>query len=96
MTVLAIMRYEKEKGQYPADLDELVEAGYLKKLPMDPYSDAPLIYQKTEGEFLLYSLGTNLTDEGGKLGLGSRGTPRMWADNGDWVFWPVSKSQVKK
>jgi hypothetical protein len=56
LTVLAIMRYEKEK----------------------------------------YSLGTNLTDEGGKLGLGSRGTPRMWADNGDWVFWPVPKPQAKQ
>jgi hypothetical protein len=96
LTVLAIMRYEKEKGQYPADLDELVEAGYLKKLPMDPYNDGPLIYQKTEGEFLLYSLGANLTDEGGKLGLGSRGTPRMWADDGDWVFWPVPKPELKK
>ena len=96
LTVLAIMRYEKEKGQYPADLDELVEAGYLKKLPMDPYSDAPLIYRRTNGGFLLYSFGINLTDDGGKLGLGSRGTPRMWADNGDWVFWPVPKPQVKQ
>jgi len=89
LTVLAIMRYEKEKGQYPASLDELVEAGYLKKLPRDPYSDGPLIYRRTNGGFLLYSFGINLTDDGGKLGFGSRGTPRMWADNGDWVFWPV-------
>jgi len=89
LTVLAIMCYEKEKGQYPASLDELVEAGYLKELPMDPYSDGPLIYRRTDGGFLLYSFGINLTDDGGKLGLNSRGTPRMWADNGDWVFWPV-------
>jgi len=96
LTVLAIMRYEKEKGQYPADLDELVEAGYLKKLPMDPHSDGPLVYKRTDEGFLLYSFGINLTDDGGKLGLGSQGTPRMWADNGDWVFWPVPKPQVKK
>ncbi|MCH7558749.1 MAG: hypothetical protein IIB56_15010 [Planctomycetes bacterium] len=96
LTVLAIMRYEKEKGQYPASLDELVEAGYLKKLPMDPYSDGPLIYRRTNGAFLLYSFGMDLADDGGKLGLGSRGTPRMWADNGDWVFWPLPKPQVKK
>ncbi len=95
LTVLAIMRYEKEKGQYPASLDELVEAGYLKKLPMDPYSDGPLIYRKTNGGFLLYSFGINLKDDGGKLGLGSRGTPRMWADNGDRVFWPLPKPQAK-
>ncbi|MFH1881359.1 MAG: hypothetical protein ABIL62_01440 [Planctomycetota bacterium] len=96
LTVLAIMRYEKEKGQYPASLDELVEADYLKKLPMDPYSDGPLIYRRTNGGFLLYSFGINLTDDGGKLGLGSRGTPRMWADNGDWVFWPVPKPQTNQ
>ena len=96
LTVLAIKRYEKEKGQYPASLDELVEAGYLKKLPMDPYSNGPLVYKRTDEGFLLYSFGINLTDDGGKLGLGSRGTPRMWADNGDWVFWPVPKPELKK
>ena len=96
LTVLTVMRYEKEKDQYPASLDELVEAGYLKKLPMDPYSDGPLIYRRTNGGFLLYSFGMDLTDDGGKLGLDSRGTPRMWADNGDWVFWPVPKPQVKQ
>jgi len=96
LTVLTVMRYEKEKDQYPASLDGLVEAGYLKKLPMDPYSDGPLIYRRTNGGFLLYSFGMDLTDDGGKLGLGSRGTPRMWADNGDWVFWPVQKPQAKQ
>jgi hypothetical protein len=90
LTTLAVMLYEKEKGGYPASLDELVESGYLKKLPMDPFSDGPLVYRKTESGFLLYSLGTNLTDEGGKLGLRG-GKPRMWADDGDWVFWPVAE-----
>ncbi|MCP4611961.1 MAG: hypothetical protein GY845_24945 [Planctomycetes bacterium] len=89
LTVLAAMRYEKEKGEYPADLEELVEAGYLKKLPMDPYSDGLLVYRKTENGFLLYSLGINLKDDGGELGLSSRGKPRMWMDNGDWIYWPV-------
>jgi hypothetical protein len=91
LTVLAVMRYEKEKSQYPASLDELVEAGYLKELPMDPYSVGPLVYQKTDEGFLLYSFGINLTDDGGKLGHSKNGKPRMWADDGDWVFWPVVK-----
>ena len=96
LTVLAIMRYEKEKGQYPASLDELVEADYLKELPMDAYSDAPLAYRRTDEGFLLYSFGTNLKDDGGKLGRGRKGTPKMWADDGDWVFWPVPKLQLKQ
>jgi hypothetical protein len=90
LTVLAVMRYEKERGGYPAGLDELVKAGYLKKLTVDPYSDGPFVYRKTESGFLLYSFGTNLKDDGGELGLSSRGKPRMWMDNGDWIFWPVA------
>ena len=91
LTVLAVMRYEKEKGGYPAGLDELVESGYLKKLPMDPYSDGPLVYRKTESGFLLYSVGVNLKDDDGEMGLSSRGTPKMYMDDGDWVFWPVAE-----
>ncbi len=63
----------------------------MKKLPMDPYSDGPLVYRKTESGFLLYSLGINLTDDGGKLGIGRDSKPRMWMDNGDWIFWPVAE-----
>lgn len=92
LTVLALHRYEKEKGEYPENLHALVESGYLQKLLMDPYSDGPLVYKKTDESFILYSFGENLSDEGGKLGLGRDGKPRMWEDNGDWVFWPVSKS----
>jgi len=96
LTVLAIIRYEKEKDQYPVSLDELVKAGYLKELPRDPYSDGPLVYKRADEGFLLYSLGTNLTDNAGTLGLGKDGKPRMWADDGDWVFWPVPESQAKQ
>ena len=91
LAVLAVMRYEKEKGRYPADLDELVESGYLKKLPMDPFSDGSLVYRRTESGFLLYSFGTNFKDDGSKLGLRG-GKRRMWAhDDGDAVFWPVAE-----
>lgn len=91
VTVLAALRYEKQIGQYPVGLNELVKAGYLRKMPIDPYSDSPLVYRRTEDEFLLYSFGSNLMDDGGKLGLGRNGKPRMWADDGDWVFWPTSE-----
>ena len=60
---------------------------------MDPFSDGSFVYKKTDSGFLLYSFGMNLEDDGGVLGISSRGTPRMWMDNGDWVFWPVAKSQ---
>jgi len=96
LALLAIMRHDKDKGLYPAGLDELVAAGYLKKLPMDPYSDGPLVYKRTDDGFLLYSFGANLRDDGGRFGQGKNGKPRMWTANGDWVFWPVLNSEVNK
>jgi hypothetical protein len=56
---------------------------------MDPYSDRPLIYKKTDEGFMLYSVGLNFTDDGGVPGTDKNGKPRMWGDNGDQIFWPV-------
>jgi hypothetical protein len=89
LTVLALQRYRQEKGSYPATLDALKQAGYLDVLPADLYSDQPLSYRITNGSFVLYSLGPDFHDDGGESGRGQDGRPRMWADKGDTVFWPV-------
>jgi general secretion pathway protein G len=34
----AIDQYYADKGQYPGTLDELVSAGYLRKVPQDPFT----------------------------------------------------------
>ncbi len=88
LTVLAIKRYEKANKAYPASLDELVGAGYLKELPHDPYSSGPLRYKVVGNDFVLYSFGADMKDDGGRLGTKS-GKPFKWSDDGDWVFWPV-------
>jgi hypothetical protein len=89
VTTVAILRYKAGKGSYPARLEELVQAGLLASLPDDPFGKGPLTYRKTADGFLLYSRGENLTDDGGRQGSSQNGKPRMWANNGDWVFWPV-------
>ncbi len=89
VTVLALQRWHLEKNEYPAKLDELVASGYLKELPMDPYTDKPLIYKKTDGNFTLYSVGPNFKDDGGESGKDDKGQVKKWRDNGDTVFWPV-------
>ncbi len=38
ITLLAVLRYEKEQGRYPKSLNELLARQYLKQLPLDPYS----------------------------------------------------------
>ena len=94
LTVLALARYEKEKSEYPDSLDVLVEAGYLKDIPNDPYSDGPLVYKKTDESFILYSLGENLSDDGGRVARRDDGRIKQWASDGDWIFWPVPQSEV--
>jgi hypothetical protein len=89
--VLAVLRYKQDKGEFPETLEQLIEAGYLKELPIDPWSDKPLGYKKTEGNFILYSVGLNFTDDGGEVFRDDKGKVRQYADEGDWVFWPVIK-----
>ena len=90
LAILAVLQYQKQHGVWPETLDTLVEKGLLKEVPMDPYSNQPLVYKKTDGGFMLYSVGTNFTDDGGVSGT-KNGKPNIWSDNGDTVFWPVDE-----
>ncbi|GAI84612.1 unnamed protein product, partial [marine sediment metagenome] len=89
LTMIAIFRYKRDAGRYPQNLNQLITAGYLKQLPIDSFSNKPLVYKKTEDNFILYSVGPNYIDDGGVSGKDSKGRVRQWRDNGDTVFWPV-------
>jgi hypothetical protein len=89
VTLLAIQRYFRANGNYPDNLYQLVEQGFLKEPPRDPFGQGTLSYRREDRGFILYCWGSNFKDDGGQLGTDSQGSPRMWADNGDWVFWPV-------
>jgi dsDNA-binding SOS-regulon protein len=91
LTIIAVLRYKQDKGNYPESLEELITAGYLKELLLDPWSDEPLVYRKTDDDFTLYSVGFNFIDDGGQFGKDKKGNPRVWAEEGDVVFWPVAK-----
>jgi hypothetical protein len=90
VTILAIIRYKKDKGRYPNGLEQLVSEGYLKQIPIDPFSDKPLVYKQKDGDFILYSYGRNCIDDGGQ-GETNKGVRKriLWKENGDAVFWPV-------
>jgi hypothetical protein len=94
VTILAVKRWRLEKDEYPSTLRELVSSGFLKELPMDPFSDKPLVYRKTDDDFILYSAGSNFKDDGGEYARDRRGEISTWADNGDRVFWPLSEPQA--
>jgi len=62
---LALATYRAETGSYPADLKVLAPK-YLKRVPIDWCSGKPLIYKRTAKGFLLYSVGENMRDDGGR------------------------------
>jgi len=84
IVIAAIMRYRLARGDLPDELEQLVQAGYLDSIPIDPYSDAPFVYKKKGLDFLLYSLGRDFDDDGG-----IRSSPSEKLIGGDDVFWPV-------
>ncbi len=81
---VAIIRYRLEQGDPPDELTQLIQAGYLDSLPLDPYSDAPFIYNKLDSDFLLYSLGPDFDNNGG-----TRSIENGDIAGGDDVFWPL-------
>ena len=89
ISTLSILRFEKDNGRLPKDWAELLSRGYVKTIPMDPYSGKPLIYRTTDDGFTLYSVGLNFTDDGGRCGT-KNGNTLPWTDTGDAVFWPNS------
>lgn len=69
-TALALAAFKADHGSYPATLDELSLAE-LPRVPNDIFSEKPLVYSRTADGFLLYSVGPNMTDDGGKSGKGA-------------------------
>jgi len=80
----ALDRYRLAKGQYPDNLAAVVPQ-FLTKLPPDVIDGGQLQYRRTtDGRFLLYSIGWNETDDGGKVELTKQGSPDP--HRGDWVW----------
>jgi hypothetical protein len=66
ITVLAIERWRlQHQDTVPDSLIDLVPA-FLPTVPVDPYDGKPLRYKKLKNGYLIYSIGPNLKDDGGK------------------------------
>lgn len=67
ITDLAIRCYHETNGHWPADLQALAPE-QLATLPLDPFSEQPLVYRVVDDGFMLYSVGRDGVDSGGKFG----------------------------
>jgi hypothetical protein len=85
-TAIALERCRLARGEYPELLTALAPQ-FIAQVPHDVIGGQPLKYRRTEdGQFVLYSVGWNETDDGGVVVFReySPNTPDL--DKGDWVW----------
>ncbi len=83
-TACALERYRLAQGKYPETLDALAPQ-FIANVPRDPIGGQPLHYRPTDdGQFILYSVGWNATDDGGTVALTKSGSVDL--DKGDCVW----------
>jgi hypothetical protein len=84
----ALERYHLSHGVYPGSLDALVPA-CIDELPHDIMNGEPYHYRfRADGTFLLYSVGWNQTDDGGRVLHQKKKSNVIDYKEGDWV-WPT-------
>jgi len=64
---LAIRLYREKYGRFPNDFEQLVP-GFLKSVPVDPFSGNPVIYRQTNEGPVIYCVGVDGMDDGGRFG----------------------------
>jgi hypothetical protein len=71
LAALAIEEWrEHHPEQFPSRLADLVPT-YLPMVPTDPFDDHPLRYTRLANGYVLYSVGPNFVDDGGKTASAS-------------------------
>jgi hypothetical protein len=80
----ALERYWLAHGAFPENLDALVPQ-FFSKLPHDVITGEPLKYRRTDdGSYVLYSVGWDETDDGGKVMTKHEAIDDLKKD--DWVW----------
>ncbi len=93
IAALALSRFELKNGSYPSSLAELTPE-FCQKPLIDFMDGKPLRYHAEGGHALLYSVGPDCVDDGGKSTLRERFTaqrPNATIANSD-VIWPRAAS----
>lgn len=94
---IALELYRRDHGQYPQTLDALPPR-HIPQLPVDPLTGGPLHYRLTEDGPLIYSVGGDGDDDGGRLPTSRGGRPDAGMAftltdpaDGDFILWPSAQ-----
>jgi hypothetical protein len=86
LAAIALKRYQLRHGKLPSSLEALVPE-FLPALPYDYMSAKPLCYRhKTDGSYVLYSVGVDGKDDGGDPTPLPGTPPGLWG--GRDAVWP--------
>ena len=66
LAAIAAERYRIAFDRWPSSVKELVP-DFVDTVPIDPYDGMPLRMRKVKDGLIIYSVGTNLIDDGGKI-----------------------------
>lgn len=84
---VALEAHRRATGAYPASLDELIPRS-LPAMPIDRYDGKPLRYALRDGRPVVYSVGSDRTDEGGVIPPQSQ-TGGVTRNTTDMILYPL-------
>ncbi|NOY30602.1 MAG: hypothetical protein GXP28_10680, partial [Planctomycetes bacterium] len=105
---IALELYRREHGKWPESLKQL-SPRWLPEVPVDRINGGPLGYRTSEEAVVVYSLGTDTDDDGGRRPEGAEPynvqSPSPITEDmspsdvrkrdGDWVIWSTVKEDVE-
>jgi len=99
IVAIALEQYRRTLGDWPGSLDELVP-NFMASIPADPFDDGSLKYLVGSDGPVIYSIGTDRNDDGGRASKYAKNwntaeksaelekqTPEVY--DGDWVVYPA-------
>lgn len=88
VVAVAAERFRRARGRWPQPLAELVKAGFLREVPIDPFDGEPLRSRQLDNGMIIYSVGVDGEDNGGTL---NRKDPTAKSCDLGFQLWDVNR-----
>jgi hypothetical protein len=88
IAMLAVERSRRRNGRWPQSLDVLVPA-QLQVVPLDPYDGKPLRYRPLADGVLIYAIGPDRKDDGGRFASNEPKALSWLYKPSDWEGWDI-------